>query len=343
METQTDKVLESGTVLSFAPLWKRLLASVFDVLFIFFFVDKAVDWLLQKFTFGLEYFWLQWVGLVIFLIVFNYFFWQEYLWGRTLGQYLLCTKVVTITEKKLARHIATRVLFKLSIFDWFSVFNKNKTAWHDLWSFTRVVNCSAGHNSPAIEVSPKQLDKFTRYWQRSLLVFGGLFWALLILFPIVTFWRWEDPMILSADKLVWQEATWEGMEVAFPGKLSSIGSSDSDWEISWSKKFWHPKIRIAKWSDESPEVVLANFLQIAPALPSYINFNLLSYETYPDSLSPNLIWYQYELNVAPYNNSGFFWKIDNDWYQFNLEGVKSDGSEIMRNFFDKVYSQTSSL
>lgn len=96
------------------------------------------------------------IGLVIFSI---YYIVLEFSFdGRTVGKYVMGTKVVSIDgEKPSLKQVLIRTLSRIVPFDGLSFLGNN--GWHDSWSETRVVKISNFERARSIELDINSIGK----------------------------------------------------------------------------------------------------------------------------------------------------------------------------------------
>ncbi|GEP46446.1 RDD family protein [Brevifollis gellanilyticus] len=129
------------------------LAANLDTIFIA--VDDAVPvaWILRFFE-ALGEFGPFLLGVSVTVI---YYFFQEAIFGRTLGKWITRTKVVTLDGKHPhVMQLLGRTLARLVPCEPFSFLGSN--GWHDRWSGTVVIDLTADED---LKISPK-MRKFFR-------------------------------------------------------------------------------------------------------------------------------------------------------------------------------------
>jgi len=102
------------------------------------------------------------MACVYLAAVFFYYTCFEGLLGRTLGQLITGTKVVTTSGTPLTfRRVLLRSLVRLVPLDALSFFNTNAdSGWHDRWAGTRVVDLLAGPEIRPRPMPARQLAVF---------------------------------------------------------------------------------------------------------------------------------------------------------------------------------------
>jgi uncharacterized RDD family membrane protein YckC len=100
------------------------------------------------------------IALVGFLpTIFLYYFLGERILGRTLGKYITSTQVIDNGNQLLtSSQIIKRTFARLIPFDELSIFNHNRTTWHDRLSGTRVVP-----SKPLLPEKQPPLNKTLRF------------------------------------------------------------------------------------------------------------------------------------------------------------------------------------
>ena len=315
MKTEDNNALVS-------PWWHRLIHVVFDGAIIWWLSNQVQVYLVEAFALSRDFFWLQIMFPLLFLLYLVYYFSFEYWLGWTPGKLLTKTRVWGVDGgRATALQILARTLTRFVFLDPFTFFAKRPTGWHDTFSGTRVAATSGVFALTSLTT----LKRFTA----SLFVgFSAIAYLLMIALPVVVFHRWNDSVVLTADEQDWAQIQIDDQSVAVPGNVRSLEGS---WSIPMGML---QSISIRPIVDEPADKLSSDIdtLQLHPL----ILVQLSEFEE-----KDTLLWYRYKFEGVPFVVAGYFMESERGWYQIEMQGFKVDATAVLRHMFDYSVEQSS--